>query len=78
MRHERISIRPDVMFGKPVIRGTRVPVEHILRKLALGEGMADILAAYPHLEEADIRAALAFAADTVALEDVVVAEDEAP
>ena len=49
------------MFGKPVIRGTRVPVEHILRKLALGEGMADVRAAYPHLEEADVRAALAFA-----------------
>ena len=78
MNRERISIRPDVMFGKPVIRGTRVPVEHILRKLALGESMAGLLAAYPRLEEADVRAALAFAADTVALKEVVVAEDEAP
>ena len=78
MKHERISISPDVMFGKPVIKGTRVPVEQVLRKLAGGEGIADVLAAYPHLEEADVRAALAFAADTLALEDVVVAEDEAP
>lgn len=43
MTHERIEIRPDVMFGKPVIRGTRVPVELILRKLAAGESPEEIL-----------------------------------
>lgn len=75
MKHERITIDPDVMFGKPVIKGTRVPVEHILRKLAAGQQHSDVLAAFPHLVEADIRAALAFAADTVALEEVIVKED---
>ena len=75
MKHERITVNPDVMFGKPVIKGTRVPVEHILRKLAAGEQYPDVLAAFPHLVEADIRAALAFAADTVALEEVVVNND---
>ena len=52
MNLERFSICPDVMFGKPVIRGTRVPVEHILRRLASGESMADVLVAYPHFEGA--------------------------
>lgn len=75
MRHDRISVDPNVMFGKPVIRGTRVPVEHILRKLAAGEPAPEVWAAFPHLTEDDIRAALAFAADTVALEGVAVADD---
>lgn len=75
MNHPRISIDPQVMFGKPVIRGTRVPVEHILRQLAAGHEAREVLAAYPHLTVEDIYAALAFAADTVALEEVVVAED---
>jgi len=76
MHHERITIDPDVMFGKPVIRGTRVPVEHILRKLAAGESVQDVLAAFPHLVEADVRAALAFAADTIALDDIELAPGE--
>ena len=76
MHHERITIDPDVMFGKPVIRGTRVPVEHILRKLAAGDSMHEVLAAFPHLVEADVRAALAFAADTVALDDIELAPGE--
>ncbi|NBC18890.1 MAG: DUF433 domain-containing protein [Bacteroidetes bacterium] len=76
MPHERITIDPDVMFGKPVIRGTRVPVEHILRKLAAGESVQAVLAAFPHLVENDVRAALAFAADTIALDDIELAPGE--
>ncbi len=56
---------PDVMLGKPVIRGTRITVELIVRKLGEGATEADLLDAYPSLTHADIRAALVFAADSL-------------
>ncbi len=59
---ERIEINPKVMLGKPVIRGTRIPVELILRKLAEGTREEDLLDAYPRLTREDIRAAVAYAA----------------
>ena len=68
---ERIEINPEVMHGKPVIRGTRVPVELLLRKLAEGATIPDLLDAYPRLSGADILAALDYAADTIAHETVV-------
>lgn len=71
MPHERIEIDPRVMFGKPVIRGTRVPVDLILRKLAAGQTLEEILRQHPRLQPEDIRAAQAFAADLVAGEEVV-------
>ena len=55
---ERIEINPAVMQGKPVIRGTRVPVELLLRKLAEGATVADLLDAYPRLSADDVGAAL--------------------
>ena len=67
---ERISINPKVMVGKPVIRGTRIPVELIVRMVAQGIPFADILTEYPRLTAEDIRAALLFAADSVANEDI--------
>ncbi|MBI2918720.1 MAG: DUF433 domain-containing protein [Chloroflexi bacterium] len=70
---DRIEIHPDVMLGKPVVRGTRVPVELILRKLSEGAPEADLLDAYPRLTRQDILAALAFAADTIAHEEIVPA-----
>ena len=70
---DRIEINPDVMLGKPVIRGTRIPVELILRKLGEGATEDDLLDAYPHLTKEDIRAALSYAADTIAHETIVVA-----
>jgi uncharacterized protein (DUF433 family) len=69
---ERIEINPAVMMGKPVIRGTRVPVELIVRKLSEGATEADILDAHPRLVTDDIRAALAYAADTLAHETIVL------
>jgi uncharacterized protein (DUF433 family) len=66
MTHERIEVNPDIMGGKPVIRGTRVPVETILRKLGAGLAADDILADHPRLTLDDIRAAQAFAADCLA------------
>lgn len=72
MANERIEIDPAVMLGKPVIRGTRIPVELVLRKLGEGATVEDILDAYPRLTVADIQAVLAYAADTVAHETILL------
>lgn len=69
---DRIEINPKVMIGKPVIRGTRIPVELILRKLSEGATEGDILDAYPRLTRTDIQAAIGYAADTVAHEETVI------
>ena len=60
---ERISIDPNVCFGKPCIRGTRIWVSLILDLLAGGMSVQRILAEYPQLEEVDIRAAIAYGAE---------------
>ena len=65
MPHDRITSNPGVMLGKPCIKGTRITVELILKWLAAGRSLQELLEAYPHLTEADIRAALAYAADVV-------------
>lgn len=67
---ERISLDPEVMAGKPVIRGTRIPVELIVRMLAQGIPERDILQEYPRLQADDIHAALAYAAQVLADEAV--------
>lgn len=67
----RIEINPRIMFGKPVIKGTRLPVEIILEKLAYGETEEDILKDYPFLKKEDVKAALLYAAKTLSLEEVV-------
>ena len=69
---DRVEMNPKVMLGKPVIRGTRIPVELILRKLGDGATEDDLLAAYPRLTREDIKAAIAYAADTLAHEDTVM------
>ena len=71
---DRIEINPKVMLGKPVIRGTRIPVELILRKLSEGAAEADLLDAYPRLSRRDIQAAIGYAADTVAHEETLILE----
>lgn len=68
---ERIEANPEVMLGKPVIRGTRIPVELVLRRLSEGATEEDLLASYPHLVREDIRAAIAYAADTIAHEEIL-------
>jgi uncharacterized protein (DUF433 family) len=60
MAHERIEINPEIMGGKPVIRGTRVPVETVLRKLGAGMTVDAILADHPRLTGEDILAAHSF------------------
>jgi uncharacterized protein (DUF433 family) len=72
MTTNRIEMNPKVMMGKPIIRGTRIPVELILRKLGEGATEADLLDAYPRLTKADIQAAIGYAADSVAHEETVL------
>ncbi len=67
---KRIIIDPQIMVGKPVIRGTRIPVELIVRMLGQGISESEILKEYPHLEPDDIRASLAYAAQLLAHEEV--------
>lgn len=68
---DRIEINQNVMLGKPVIRGTRIPVEMILRKLSEGASEGDLIDAYPRLTREDIHAAIRYAADSLALEETV-------
>lgn len=63
---QRITARPDVFGGKPIIRGLRISVEMILSLLAQGESTDAILRDYPGLEEADINACLAYAHAVIA------------
>ena len=62
MEFARITIEPDICHGKPCIRGMRYPVSLILELLAAGMSHTEILTDYPALEEADIRACLAYGA----------------
>ena len=68
---EGIEINPKIMLGKPVIRGTRIPVELILRKLGEGATEENLLDAYPNLQREDIRAAMAYAAVALAHEEIM-------
>jgi uncharacterized protein (DUF433 family) len=67
---ERITVDPKVMVGKPVIRGTRIPVVLILKMLGQGIPVEEILREYPRLEKVDIEAAIAYAARVVEHEEV--------
>lgn len=62
------------MVGKPIIKGTRITVEIIIRKIAQGYTVKDLLESYPHLKEDQIIAAIDYAADVVANEEVFEAD----
>lgn len=68
---DRVETKPEVMLGKPVIKGTRIPVELIVRKLGEGASIEDLLDGYPNLKREDIQAALIYAADTLSNEIIV-------
>lgn len=74
MSSARIASDPAVMMGKPCVKGTRITVELILRKLGAGRSITDLLEAYPQLTEDDVRAVLTFAADYMQHETVLAAE----
>ncbi|CAN5903557.1 hypothetical protein BH24DEI2_BH24DEI2_28000 [soil metagenome] len=76
MKLERITFKPDVMGGKPTIRGMRVTVGTVVGLVAVGKSTAEILVAYPYLEEEDIRQALAYAA-RYSEEDIEDGDDKA-
>lgn len=67
---ERITVRPDVFGGKPIIRDMRIAVEHVLANLAAGETVDDLLTDYPFLEVQDVQACLVFAHRLMAGEQV--------
>lgn len=67
---ERITVNPSIFGGKPIIRGRRLAVEHVLGMLAAGDTMDTILEGYPWLEREDIRACLEYARRLVAHERV--------
>ena len=60
-----IESNPKILMGKPVIKGTRISVESLLEKLSEGETEQDILIAHPHITKEDIKAAIAFAAQSL-------------
>lgn len=70
MASSKISINPKVMMGKPVIKGTRVTVEILLKKLAQNLSPDEILQDYPQLSKDDIKAAVDFAAESLGTESL--------
>jgi uncharacterized protein (DUF433 family) len=71
----RITVNPEVMVGKPTIRGFRITVEQILKALAANVSINDLLEDYPELEVEDIRAALLYAVDSIHHEQVFQLKD---
>ncbi len=71
MNYKNYIVRnPEIMLGKPIIKGTRISVELIMRKLAGGYTIEKIIENYPHLVQEQIFAALEFAADLIANEEI--------
>lgn len=71
----RIESNSEIMLGKPVIKGTRVTVELILRKLSEDIEVDDLFKAYPHLTKDDLQAALFYASEVISGEELIVPED---
>ena len=75
MKHPGIEVNEKVMFGQPVIKGTRIPVEQILRKLGPGLSVSEILTQHPNLTKGGIHAAEAYAADVISNEDIIFSSE---
>jgi len=75
MNFERISVQPNIMMGKPCIKGTRITVELILEKLAGGADFDYLLKAYPRLTIVDIREAIAYAHAVLTNEKIIEANE---
>ncbi len=69
---EKISISPDIMLGKPVINGTRITVEFIIKKLSEGMEINEIITEYPPVQKDDILACLAYSADVISRDEILV------
>ena len=68
---ERITANPDIMLGKPIIKGTRITVELIIKKMSESMGIYELLQAYPHLTKEDILSALAYCKAVIANEEII-------
>ncbi len=68
---ERVTADPNIMLGKPIIKGTRITVELILRKLSEGMSVEGLLEAYPSLTREDVLAALSYSADVISEEAII-------
>ena len=68
---KRIVVDPKVMAGKPVVKGTRIPVDAILQRIADGMTIDEILRDYPNITRDDIKAALEYSANVVRGEDII-------
>lgn len=75
--HGRIVSDPEIMMGKPTIKGTRITVELILEELGEGLSVEEVLQAHPHLTKEQVLAALRFAADYLRYEDIASGSPEA-
>ncbi len=69
--NKRITVNPNIMLGKPIIKGTRITVELILKKLSEGMSPEEIIEAYPSLKLEDIFAALSYSADVISREELI-------
>jgi len=72
--YDRIERDPEILLGKPIIKGTRIPVELIVRKLGEGAKIEELLDAYPNIDKEDVRAALIYAADSLSNELTIALE----
>jgi uncharacterized protein (DUF433 family) len=72
---KRITSNSGVMLGKPIIKGTRITVEHILNCLADGMSIEEILEEYPHIERDDVLSAIAYSADVISKEEIIELND---
>ena len=66
---DHIELNPDIMYGKPVLIGTRIPVDLIIEKLSLGESIEDMIAAYPTINREKVLSCLAYAAALIRNEE---------
>ena len=73
---DRIIVDPHILVGKPVVKGTRIPVELVLKRLSQDLDMQTIFEAYPRLTEADVKACLAYAEALVEGEEIYPLEPE--
>lgn len=72
---ERVVVDPEIMLGKPVIKGTRIPIYLILDLLAVKRTFSQIIDDYPELTEEDIKAAIEYASSVTQYEEVKIASD---
>lgn len=68
---DKITVDPNIMLGKPIIKGTRITVELLLKKMSEGLSVEELVEAYPHLSKEDILAALSYSADVISQEEML-------